>query len=380
MDKILSPTAPRGHAIQRSPGEGSRKGTTSENGQVMMPPSRQANMTYGNTPNRVNLQKLSQHHNSTYKYNSDVDTGSARPAGKSRPGSRSSIQSVQYVLRNNSRTKSNFSDKPHARKVSSINYEERHSGIPTCNYQNEQDIKGTNYKKQRGGNDRSKRSADQKSEGIRLNSGRDRIFIDKKDTGDSFDPFSNLIDENSYNYPKPLVPSISEGASDYSIQIEKKRILVKNSETQTDETSTQCGKENSLINIEDFRNLTDLQFTNLTKSYEYNFPEGSEDVDPTDVGEEYRGGDIYVCYLMTDQGAVLGPMRLDIHDIKLGLPPHDHEEAKSVFPAGSDVDAHIIKEIRKDIDNKNDLSKSEEDILGSFTTSDDDKDGIILTL
>ncbi|XP_041349655.1 uncharacterized protein LOC121368954 isoform X2 [Gigantopelta aegis] len=42
--------------------------------------------------------------------------------------------------------------------------------------------------------------------------------------------------------------------------------------------------------------------------------------DEFNIQEEYEGGDIYLCYLVTESGAAIGPMRLDIDDIEMGLP------------------------------------------------------------
>ncbi|KAL3857944.1 hypothetical protein ACJMK2_012569 [Sinanodonta woodiana] len=44
------------------------------------------------------------------------------------------------------------------------------------------------------------------------------------------------------------------------------------------------------------------------------------DIDLDDIEEEFVGNEIYVCYLVTDEGAAVGPFKLDIEDIKLGLP------------------------------------------------------------
>ncbi|XP_067673058.1 uncharacterized protein [Haliotis asinina] len=43
-------------------------------------------------------------------------------------------------------------------------------------------------------------------------------------------------------------------------------------------------------------------------------------LDDFNIVEEYDGNDIYLCYLMTDSGATIGPMRLDIENVEIGLP------------------------------------------------------------
>lgn len=59
----------------------------------------------------------------------------------------------------------------------------------------------------------------------------------------------------------------------------------------------------------------------------YEFPEVADvdDFDMDDVGIEYQGNDTYICYLKTDAGDVVGPLRLDIDDVQLGLPNFDEE-------------------------------------------------------
>ena len=59
----------------------------------------------------------------------------------------------------------------------------------------------------------------------------------------------------------------------------------------------------------------------------YEFPEVADvdDFDMDDVGIEYEGNDTYICYLKTDAGDVVGPLRLDIDDVQLGLPKFDEE-------------------------------------------------------
>ncbi|CAG2204240.1 KIF12 [Mytilus edulis] len=45
-----------------------------------------------------------------------------------------------------------------------------------------------------------------------------------------------------------------------------------------------------------------------------------------DVGSEYEGNDVYMCYLKTDAGDVIGPLRLDIEDVQLGLPNFNQDK------------------------------------------------------
>lgn len=54
----------------------------------------------------------------------------------------------------------------------------------------------------------------------------------------------------------------------------------------------------------------------------YEFPElhDDDDFDMDDIDEKYEGNDIYVFYLMTDEGAIIGPFRMDIENVQIGLP------------------------------------------------------------
>lgn len=64
------------------------------------------------------------------------------------------------------------------------------------------------------------------------------------------------------------------------------------------------------------------------KSEGYEFPEIHDDdeFDMDDIEEEYEGNDIYVFYLMTDEGAILGPFRMDIENVEIGLPKNVEED------------------------------------------------------
>lgn len=56
---------------------------------------------------------------------------------------------------------------------------------------------------------------------------------------------------------------------------------------------------------------------------EYKFPESEEEddqLDLDDIDSVYEGNDAYLCYLMTDDGGMAGPLRLDINDVQVGLP------------------------------------------------------------
>jgi hypothetical protein len=53
-----------------------------------------------------------------------------------------------------------------------------------------------------------------------------------------------------------------------------------------------------------------------------------------DIGIEYEGNDTYICYLKTDAGDVIGPLRLDIDDVQLGLPKFDEEPKEQNQDAG----------------------------------------------
>ncbi|XP_021373159.1 uncharacterized protein LOC110463124 isoform X1 [Mizuhopecten yessoensis] len=61
----------------------------------------------------------------------------------------------------------------------------------------------------------------------------------------------------------------------------------------------------------------------------YDFPDVDDlnDVDLEDVEGIYEEKDIYLCYLKTEQGALVGPLRFDIEDISIGLPKPDTESA-----------------------------------------------------
>ncbi|XP_071178806.1 uncharacterized protein [Mytilus edulis] len=60
----------------------------------------------------------------------------------------------------------------------------------------------------------------------------------------------------------------------------------------------------------------------------YDFPEVADvdDFSMDDVGSEYEGNDVYMCYLKTDAGDVIGPLRLDIEDVQLGLPNFNQDK------------------------------------------------------
>lgn len=56
---------------------------------------------------------------------------------------------------------------------------------------------------------------------------------------------------------------------------------------------------------------------------EYKFPDSEEEddqLDLDDIDSVYEGNDAYLCYLMTDDGGMAGPLRLDINDVQVGLP------------------------------------------------------------
>ncbi|XP_056020709.1 uncharacterized protein LOC125672587 isoform X4 [Ostrea edulis] len=56
---------------------------------------------------------------------------------------------------------------------------------------------------------------------------------------------------------------------------------------------------------------------------EYQFPDSEDEddgLDLNDIDSVYEGNDAYVCYLMTDDGGMAGPLRLDINDVQVGLP------------------------------------------------------------
>nr|XP_022337119.1 uncharacterized protein LOC111133229 isoform X6 [Crassostrea virginica] len=54
----------------------------------------------------------------------------------------------------------------------------------------------------------------------------------------------------------------------------------------------------------------------------YQFPDSEEDeqLDLDDIDSVYEGKDAYICYLMTEEGGMAGPLRLDINDVQVGLP------------------------------------------------------------
>ncbi|XP_033747894.1 kinesin-like protein KIN-14R isoform X4 [Pecten maximus] len=62
----------------------------------------------------------------------------------------------------------------------------------------------------------------------------------------------------------------------------------------------------------------------------YEFPDVDDldDVNLEDVEGVYEGKDIYMCYLKTEQGALVGPLRFDIEDISIGLPDTESSEDK----------------------------------------------------
>ena len=49
-----------------------------------------------------------------------------------------------------------------------------------------------------------------------------------------------------------------------------------------------------------------------------------------DIEEGLDDNDIYVCYLVTDDGAAIGPMRLDIEDVQVGLPKPETLDSKTI--------------------------------------------------
>ncbi|XP_052800078.1 uncharacterized protein DDB_G0283697-like isoform X6 [Mya arenaria] len=64
--------------------------------------------------------------------------------------------------------------------------------------------------------------------------------------------------------------------------------------------------------------------------------EDLDDLDLDNIETEMDGNELYVCYLVTDNGEKIGPLKLDINDVKVGLPNAEkldklmkEEEAKS---------------------------------------------------
>lgn len=73
--------------------------------------------------------------------------------------------------------------------------------------------------------------------------------------------------------------------------------------------------------------------TSIGSKTGYDFPDVDDldDVELDDIDGVYEGKDLYMCYLKTEAGALVGPMRLDIEDISMGLPKPDDDE-----PAGTE--------------------------------------------
>ncbi|XP_046363607.2 uncharacterized protein LOC124140214 isoform X1 [Haliotis rufescens] len=82
-------------------------------------------------------------------------------------------------------------------------------------------------------------------------------------------------------------------------------------------------------------------------------------LDDFNIVEEYDGNDIYLCYLMTDSGATIGPMRLDIEDIEIGLPGMNKgdnsddkgDNSQEEEDEGHSVNSDTIAEEDQDSDN-----------------------------
>ncbi|KAJ8312603.1 hypothetical protein KUTeg_009976 [Tegillarca granosa] len=56
------------------------------------------------------------------------------------------------------------------------------------------------------------------------------------------------------------------------------------------------------------------------KGYVFPDTDDIEDIDPDDIEEEYTENEIYLCYLMTESGAIAGPLQLNIDNVQIGLP------------------------------------------------------------
>ncbi|KAK3594778.1 hypothetical protein CHS0354_030719 [Potamilus streckersoni] len=76
--------------------------------------------------------------------------------------------------------------------------------------------------------------------------------------------------------------------------------------------------ENNEVNSH--RSTEDKKLKNNTHSKGQGEKDLYLDIDLDDIEEEFVGNEIYVCYLVTDEGAAVGPFKLDIEDIKIGLP------------------------------------------------------------
>ncbi|KAL8615755.1 hypothetical protein ACOMHN_040250 [Nucella lapillus] len=64
--------------------------------------------------------------------------------------------------------------------------------------------------------------------------------------------------------------------------------------------------------------------------------DSDDDWDDVEIEEDYAGGDRYVFYLQTEEGAVIGPLKFDVEEIEMGLPTSSDDAGVAAASAGPD--------------------------------------------
>lgn len=146
----------------------------------------------------------------------------------------------------------------------------------------------------------------------------------------------NSVNRSEVNHDNNTARSKVSQVNNVGSKDNKVQYVIKNSSNSDVRHENQQTNQNSAKYQKDDK--SDAKINNGPKidSKGYEFPEVADvdDFDMDDVGIEYEGNDTYICYLKTDAGDVIGPLRLDIDDVQLGLPKFDEEPKEQNQDAG----------------------------------------------
>ena len=116
----------------------------------------------------------------------------------------------------------------------------------------------------------------------------------------------------------------------------KPQVRIETKETQTapkqNALNDKLSRENTREKTRD--NLAQQKTKEKTMDSQGPTPDRKEDLEVElsafnidDIEEGLDDNEIYVCYLVTDDGAAIGPMRLDIEDVQIGLPQAEAQDS-----------------------------------------------------
>ena len=146
----------------------------------------------------------------------------------------------------------------------------------------------------------------------------------------------NSVNRSEVNHDNNTARSMVSQVNNVGSKDNKVQYVIRNRSNSDVRHENQQTNQNSAKYQKDDK--SDAKINNGPKidSKGYEFPEVADvdDFDMDDIGIEYEGNDTYICYLKTDAGDVIGPLRLDIDDIQLGLPKFDEEPKEQNQDAG----------------------------------------------